>query len=150
MRRQLGFTLLELMIVVAVIAILAIIALPSYSEYIRKGKRSEAMATIGDIEMREERYRADYPTYANTTAATAAAGNLFGSTSAVTTFNSKKLYYSVAVSGNSGTAYTITATRKGDLANDPKCANFTLAYSGGVATKGMSDNQNVDYCWRQK
>ena len=57
--RPVGFTLLELMIVVAVIAILAIIAVPSYIEQVRKGKRAEAVQAIGDIQLRQERWRAD-------------------------------------------------------------------------------------------
>ena len=43
----------------------------------------------------------------------------------------------------------VTATRKGDLANDPKCANFVMEYSAGLSTKKMSNNTNVDYCWRR-
>jgi type IV pilus assembly protein PilE len=69
--------LIELMIVVAVIAILAIIAIPQYVEHVRKGKRAEATQALGDLELRQERFRADGPTYGNTTGADAAAGNIF-------------------------------------------------------------------------
>jgi type IV pilus assembly protein PilE len=149
--KALGFTLLELMIVVVVIAILAALAFPSYIEYIRKGKRAEAVQAIGDLQLREERWRAENPTYGNTTdaSATAPLANLFGSVANVTNYNAGLKNYDISISGNTGSAYVITATRKGDLANDPKCANFTYTMSAGNGTKGMSDNKNVDYCWRR-
>ena len=141
--RNQGFTLIELLVVVLVIAILAAIALPSYSEYVRKGKRTEAVATIGDIQLRQERWRADHPTYGTM-------NQLFGSAASVTSFNNSLNYYSISISPATptGIAYTITATRKGDLANDPKCGNFTVSLASGVLTKGISAG-DVAYCWRQ-
>lgn len=59
-----GFTMLELMIVVAVIAVIASIAIPSYQDYTRKARRNTALATMLDIAMQQERYRAVRPTYA--------------------------------------------------------------------------------------
>ena len=156
-KREFGFTLIELMIVVAVIAVLAAIALPMYAEHVRKGKRAEAMQALGDLQLRQASWRADNPTYGNTTGATQALGNLFGSVANVTAYNNGLKNYSIAVSDNTGTDYVVTATRKNDLANDPKCANFVVRFGStcanadapGVISKCMSDNNNVDYCWRQ-
>ena len=141
--RNRGFTLIELLVVVLVIAILAALALPSYSEYVRKGKRTEAAATIGDIQLRQERWRADNPLYGTM-------ANLFGSAAGATAFNSSLNYYNISITPATptGTSYTITATRKGDLANDPKCGNFTVSMAAGVLTKGVSSG-DVKYCWRQ-
>ena len=47
MKKQQGFTLIELMIVVAIVAILAAIALPAYQDYMRRSKVSEVAATAG-------------------------------------------------------------------------------------------------------
>lgn len=148
MRPSKGFTLMELMIVVAVVAILSMIALPSFLEYTRKGKRAEATTAIGDIQLREERFRADNPTYGDTTTA-AVTTNLFGSTANVTTYNTLYKNYSIGVTGTSASGYTVTATRKGSMTSDPKCANFTVVVTSGTPAQGMSDSKNVDYCWRQ-
>jgi type IV pilus assembly protein PilE len=142
MRREVGFTLIELMIVVAVVAILALIALPMYSEQIRKGKRAEAAQALGDMQLRQESWRADHPTYG-------VLDDLTGSSANTTAFNNGLKHYTVSVSGNTGTGYTLTATRKGEMVNDPKCGNFTMTMAAGVVTKGVSTGV-TDYCWRNK
>lgn len=58
MRKHLhkGFTLIELMIVVAIVAILASIAYPAYTESIRKGKRAQARTALVELLQQQERY----------------------------------------------------------------------------------------------
>lgn len=61
-KRQ-GFTLIELMLVVAIIAILAAIAYPSYLSFVRKGWRAEGRAAITQALLEQERYMAQTGTY---------------------------------------------------------------------------------------
>lgn len=58
-----GFTLIEMMIVVAVIAILAAIALPNYTEYIQRSRIADATSTLADMRVRQEQYFQDNRRY---------------------------------------------------------------------------------------
>jgi type IV pilus assembly protein PilE len=64
MRREQGFTLIELMIVVAVVAILAVVAYPSYQDHIARGQRSQGQQLLSDIVQRQEQFLLDARRYA--------------------------------------------------------------------------------------
>lgn len=64
-----GFTLIELMIVVAIIGILAAIAIPNFMNYQCKAKQSEAKSNLGNIRTAQEAYYAEHDEYSNSTAA---------------------------------------------------------------------------------
>ncbi|WP_207887504.1 type IV pilin protein [Pseudomonas sp. 30_B] len=65
MRRNSGFTLIELMITVAIVAILAAVAYPSYKQYVIRANRSEAQAYLMDLSQRQQQYLMDSRTYAD-------------------------------------------------------------------------------------
>lgn len=62
-RQVKGFTLIEIMIVVAIIGILASIAIPGYQNYVKKGKAAEATANLATLRIQMEQYFQDNKTY---------------------------------------------------------------------------------------
>lgn len=135
--QQQGFTLMELMIVVAVIGILAGIAYPNYSEYVKRGNRSEGQAFLNDVAARQERYFAQnnaYITSNNDVAKLALKNGLASETGK---------YQLVLSSSNNDGGYTLTANQQ---FNDTKCGNLTLNARGvrGRTGSGMSAAD----CWR--
>ncbi len=125
-----GFTLIELMIVVAVVGILAAIAYPSYIEYITKSGRSEGVAAVMNVANLQEQYYLDNRVYATDMTKLGLAANPF-----VTEHGN----YSVASAGTS--SFTITATATGSQASrDSTCATITMSSTG---VKGPSAE-----CWK--
>ena len=110
-----GFTLIELMIVVAIIGVLAAVALPAYSDYVMKSREAEAINVLGDIRTAQLSYY-DHPFLGNQHFATSLAAldyNLDGDTdSAADVFIGKgpAFYtYSVQSSGSSNRAVSPSA-----------------------------------------
>ncbi len=63
MTRSRGFTLIELMIVIGIVAILAAVAIPSYTDYVRRGRITEAISTLAGMRVKMEQYFQDNRTY---------------------------------------------------------------------------------------
>ncbi|GAA4348545.1 type IV pilin protein [Kangiella taiwanensis] len=59
MKKNQGFTLIEVMIVVAIVAIIAAIAIPSYNQYVVRSKRADAMGTLMSATQAVERYKSN-------------------------------------------------------------------------------------------
>ena len=63
MKLQEGFTLIELMMVIAIVGILTLVALPAYQDYVIRGKLIEATSTLSDARIKMEQYFQDRRTY---------------------------------------------------------------------------------------
>ncbi len=100
-----GFTLIELMIVVAIVAILAGIALPAYDDYVRRAKRSEAQAALTNIAALQERYYSGVSPPSYTTNFT----NLSGSFTVAGSAYSESGNYSITIGPGSDGAGSIAA-----------------------------------------
>lgn len=135
-RQQGGFTLIELMIVVAVIGILSAIAYPSYAEYIRRGHRAEARAGLLQAQQWLER--------AATATGTYPAAAAFPATLKKVPNDRYDLTYAPA--GNPVATFTLTATPKGAQTGD-KCGNYTLTNTGLRGAKGVTSGDIVTECW---
>lgn len=76
MRRHQGFTLIEVMIVVAIVAILSAIAIPSYNDYVTRSQLTEAFATLSNVRVKMEQYFQDNRTYVGACASNLVAPSL--------------------------------------------------------------------------
>jgi type IV pilus assembly protein PilE len=129
-----GFTLLELMIVVAVVAILAMIALPAYFDSVRKSRRADAIASLSAVQQAQERWRANCPQYAASIALPASGASCSGAVGLGLAASSA--YYTYAVTGATATGYTATATAKpgtsqaSDKALGVSCTPLSVTASG--------------------
>ncbi len=109
-----GFTLLELMVVVAIVGILASIALPSYQEYLKKARRSAAQSHLMDVAQRQQQYLIDARSYATTLSALN-----------VETSADVSSYYTIEIEASDGPppSFTVTATPK---TGTPQAGDATL------------------------
>lgn len=140
MRRSAGFTLIELMITVVIATVLISIAIPSYSNSIRKSRRTEAKTALLDIAGREERF---YNT--NNTYSIVPSDIGYGAAGVPFPMNVGSGYYQVNVqltnvAGVPG--YTITAVPISvDQLKDVTCAQFQLTNTGAQTATDPS-------CWQ--
>jgi type IV pilus assembly protein PilE len=144
-----GFTLIEVMIVVAVVGILAAVALPSYNEYIARGRRGDAQTQLLAAQQWTERFYSEHYRYDQTSAATPVLvtdATLFGNQPFRTSPRPGEgaVAYNLTVVAAANT-YTLTATRTGSMASDA-CGNFTLTNTGLKGLIGAS--KTVAACWR--
>lgn len=130
-----GFTLIEVMIVVAIVAILAAIALPSYNEYIRRGHRADARAGLLQAQQWLERAATATGVYPTSLPA-----------SLTWSGDGTKRYDIALAAGATNAAFTLTATPKGAQVGD-KCGTYTLTHTGLRGANGVTSGAIVTECW---
>lgn len=134
-----GFTLIELLVTIAIVGIIAAVAVPMFGEQLAKSRRAEAITVLADLQLRQERWRANHSTY----------GTLADVGGA--TFNNGYEHYTFSVSSNDATDVLLTATPEGAQVGD-RCGNFLLRIDGnnnntpdGNVDKTTSTGE--DRCW---
>ena len=141
MRRATGFTLIEVMIVVAILGFLAAIALPAYTDYILRSKISEAIANLSDLRAKMEQYFLDNRTYVGACQA--------GTIAALPSGENAK-YFDYTCPELTATAFTVTATGKASQALGG------LVYSIDQSNRRTTDNVPAGWtapatdCWALK
>lgn len=145
MRRQHGFTLLELMVVVAIISILAALAYPSYMEYVVKTKRATAASALMRVADRQQQFFMDNKSYTNDLTSLGFAANplILSDEGMPVAAGDADAVYSVSLSLVTAITFMATAApMNGQLKRDTKCGSLTLDQA---AIKGNSAGGSG--CW---
>ena len=122
-----GFTLIEIMIVVAIVAILAAIAMPAYSDYVTRGKVLDATNGLQSVRTQLEQYYQDNRSYQNANA------SITSPCSNVSTLTSSIKDFVFTCTAPTTTTYTITATGSATDGNT-KGFTYTLDQNGTATT----------------
>jgi len=132
-RAQQGFTLVEVMIVVAIVSILSAVAIPAYSDYVTRGRLTEAFTGLGGAQSSAEQFWANNRTYVGFDAAQS--------------FPGASANFSYALSNATASSYTVTATGKGKMNGFV----YTIDQSGNRATTGSPTGWGTNAaCWVDK
>ena len=142
---QAGFSLIELMVVVAIVAIIFAVAFPSYERYIVRAKRAVGQNVLMQVADRQQQFFMDNKRFAADLTNLGFTANPFivDDDGASTVAGDADAVYSVALSNVTATTWTATATPlNGQLSRDTSCANLTMNQVGAKGKSGAGDN-----CW---
>lgn len=160
-RRVCGFTLVELMVVLAVLAIIATIGFPMYTQQVLKGRRGDARAGVMELAMAQEREFAAWGTYSELAGAINTDGQAditFNDNLPLADANSNMTddmnrigreygeQYTFAVTATNNT-FTITATPVLGQVQDADCASFVLNQAGVKSATDSGGADNTNLCW---
>lgn len=146
-KQQVGFTLIEVMIVVAIIGILAGIAYPSYLEQVRKSSRSDAIVLINEVAQRMQRCFTAQNTYEPVAGVCAVKDQVTGAAG----ITSQEGFYVAKLAGDDlkPTTYLLKVTPVAGKrqAQDKTCATFTLNQAGVRKALDKEGADSTDSCW---
>jgi type IV pilus assembly protein PilE len=139
--RAAGFTLIEMMCVVAIACLLAAIAYPSYQALVLRSRRFDAQAALLQLQGYEERYRAANPGYASLGDLGAPAASPAG-------------FYRLSVTSASSAGYVLLASAQERQQADAVCRHLKLAvdgenvvYASGTDTSTANSPADNRRCW---
>jgi type IV pilus assembly protein PilE len=116
-KKQLGFTLVELLITVSIIGILAAVAYPSYTDFVLRSNRSEAQRELLRYANIQEQVFVDSRSYA---------ANMTGLGEGTATITTESGNYIISVQANTATTFTLQAVAQNNQTNDSACTPLTV------------------------
>jgi len=135
--RQQGFTLVELMIVVAIVGILAAVALPSYKDYVRRSQLPEATSALATLRIKFEQYYQDNRNFGTS-----------GCTNGTVSLTGASRFTITCATTDSGQGYVLTATGSSGQAEGHV---YTLSQSNVQSTtKFKGETVTGKSCWLLK
>jgi type IV pilus assembly protein PilE len=117
-RASRGFTLIETLITVSIAGVLSSIAYPSLESQVLRARRSDALVSLMQAQLAQERYRANNRSYGDLAAIGVRSTSLAG-------------YYTIELAANAADGYELVATATGRQARDASCQTLRLAVAGG-------------------
>ena len=135
-----GFTLIELMIAVVIAGILAAVAYPSFTSFLQRSRRSDAMAALTTIVQAQERYRSNHSTYAP---------DMSTLSPNVADPSTISKYYTISFADlgdtpSFSTGYIITASASGPQVKDTYCAKLSIKLQGALFSYLSAKADNTD------
>ncbi len=143
--KQNGFTLIEMIIVVAILGILTSIAYYNYMKSVMKSNRTDAKTELADLAQRMQRCYTANGTYATAAGVCTIIDELNSANGVATRGN----FYVVSASNLTPTTYTLTATPAPDSvqAKDTDCVRFVLNHRGNKSAQNKLLADSTDKCW---
>ena len=147
---QRGFTLIEIMVVVAIVLTLSAIAMPSYTEHVKRSKSAEAKAQLLETAQFMQRFYSQNDSYAQTRAGVAVAiPDALARVPRTTATGSENYTISLGAPAATVATFVIRAVPRtgGSMASD-KCGSFTLNQAGQRGVIGNAAGSTADSCWK--
>ena len=136
-----GFTLLELMVVLAMTGLLAAIALPVYQSHIRKARRTDAHASLQRLLLEQTRWRSQHEAYTRSLSDLGWGSDV-----------SAQAYYQLRLTQASSDGFVAEAIARGDQAQDSECALMQLRLDASAnlsLSSGIGAQNDAAQCWKQ-